>query len=295
MNRSARFWATLISAIAIAIPDSVRRLLAKVFAIVWFDLLRFRRKIILDNLSIAFPEWDDKKKISVGRQCVVQMCEGFFEFFVLPRWDKKWMQENVVFHGLDILKREQAKKKGLLLLSLHLGNGDIAIRMIALQGTPLAVITKRFKSKWLDDFWFMMRGTPDTRFIESHGRTTPFDILKACRENQPVVFVLDQYMGPPYGVETAFFGQNTGTAYGLALFALKTGAPVVTVYTRRDYSSGKIHIHFEGPLAQLEIENKDEYLTKQTQVYNDELERIVRTYPEQWMWIHRRWKKYLSD
>jgi KDO2-lipid IV(A) lauroyltransferase len=103
-------------------------------------------------------------------------------------------------------------------------------------------------------------------------------------------------MGKPYGVRTSFFGKPAGTAYGLALFHMKTKSPVVPVYTYEG-QDGKIHIIVESPVKsevqskeQEEVQTREQTLVELTQRYTDKLESIVRRYPEHWMWVHRRWK-----
>ena len=98
--------------------------------------------------------------------------------------------------------------------------------------------------------------------------------------------VNDQFTGPPIGVRTTFFGKETGTAAGLAVMSQRSGAPVVSVYIYRK-EDGRHAIHFvreipsEGPAERV------------TQGYNDELESFVRKHPDQWMWLHKRWKRFV--
>ena len=100
-------------------------------------------------------------------------------------------------------------------------------------------------------------------------------------------------MGKPYGVASTFFGRRTGTAYGLALFALKTKSPVLPIYTYEGRDK-KLHIVIEPAVdtSAYVTEDKEESQAKLTQAFNDKLEEIVRKHPEQWMWVHRRWKDF---
>ena len=108
-----------------------------------------------------------------------------------------------------------------------------------------------------------------------------------------MAFVLDQFMGKPYGVETTFFGVTTGTAYGLALFAAKTEKPVVPLYT---YSGDdqKMHIVFKPAidLSEFQNDNSEGKYQLMTQKFNTTIEDIIRSQPEQWMWVHKRWKDF---
>lgn len=259
----------------------------------WFDVFGFRKKIIMDNLSIAFPEWSDEKKRQVGRESVYQLGYSFGEFFFIPSMTQNWLKDNVVFEGWEHLEKARAQGKGMLLLSLHLGNADVGASSIAMKGQELYLITKRFKTKWFDDMWFSVRGAQGVKYIDAHAPNNAFEILKALKKNAALVFVLDQYMGKPFGIATRFFGKRTGTAYGLALFVQKTKAPVLPTYTFEG-DDHKIHVVIEPPLdtEKCLTDDKDQTLVNLTQSFNDKLEEIVRKHPEQWMWVHRRWKDF---
>lgn len=259
----------------------------------WFDVFGFRKKIIMDNLSIAFPEWSDEKKRRVGRESVYQLGYSFGEFFFIPSMTQNWLKDNVVFEGWEHLEKARAQGKGMLLLSLHLGNADVGASSIVMKGQELYLITKRFKAKWFDDMWFSVRGAQGVKYIDAHAPNNAFEILKALKKNAALVFVLDQYMGKPFGIATRFFGKRTGTAYGLALFVQKTKAPVLPTYTFEG-DDHKIHVVIEPPLdtEKCLTDDKDQTLVNLTQSFNDKLEEIVRKHPEQWMWVHRRWKDF---
>ena len=258
----------------------------------WFDILRFRRDIVLDNLTKAFPDWSEDKKLSVGRKSVYNMTENFFELFLIPAIDEKWLEKNVVFEGLEHFDQAISGKRGALLLSLHLGNGDLMANCLARKGYNVAIITKFFKSQFLNKLWFSVRAAQGVQLIPPHGEKTPFMILKSLKAKGLIGFVLDQHMGKPFGVRTTFFGQPVGTAYGLALFQLKTKCPVIPIYNYQG-ADGKVHIKAEAPFVyrdELETQDRDQTLVELTQAYTDKIEEIVRQWPEQWMWVHRRFK-----
>lgn len=259
----------------------------------WVDLLRVRRKVIFGNLDIAFPEWTSEKKHQVGRESVYNMGRGFFEFFTVPHLDKNWLENSVVFEGEENLRNALAKGKGVLGMSLHLGNGDLASSAIVMKGYPVAIITKVFKNPFINDLWFSFRGAQGVRYIDAHGDKTSFDILKGLKRQETIIFVIDQFMGKPFGIATKFFGRQTGTAYGLSLFALRTKAPIVPIYTYEG-ADRKMHVVFEPEIQILDLvtDDKDATSLAMTQRFNDKIEEIVRKHPEQWMWVHRRWKDF---
>lgn len=259
----------------------------------WFDVFGFRKKIVLSNLDIAFPTMSAEAKYQIGRKSVYMLGHNFAEFLTIPAMTKKWVDKNVVFEGWENLEKARAQGKGIFFLSLHLGNGDTSANAIALRGQEIYIITKKFKTQWFNDLWFGIRGAKGVKYIEAHGSNNAFEILKALKKNAGIVFVLDQFMGKPYGILTSFFGKKTGSAYGLALFSHKTKAPVLPIYTYEG-KEGKIHVVFEPALdtASVVADDKDQMISKLTQLFNDKLEEIVKKHPEQWMWVHRRWKDF---
>ena len=259
----------------------------------WFDLFKIRRDVVLDNLNIAFPELSEEKKLKIGRESVYQLGYNAAELFTVPYLDKKWLEKNNVFEGMEHIEKARAKGKGMFFLALHLGNGDVGASTIVMRGQEMFLITKRFKTKWFDDMWFAVRGAQGVQYIDAHAPNNAFEILKALKKNAAVVFVLDQFMGRPFGIASKFFGKVTGTAYGLALFVQKTKAPVLPIYTFEGEDK-KIHmvIEPEMDLSHCYAADKDQTTLNMTQAFNDKLEEIIRKHPEQWMWIHRRWKDF---
>lgn len=284
----------ILSQILWMIPESWRWFMVRTWAFFLFDVFRFRRSIVLNNIQIVFPQMPMAERVRLGRESLARLIYNFYEFCLFSRIDEKWIESHIVFKGLDHLDSALQKNQGACLLSLHLGHGDMAISMLANRGYPLNVISKHFKVKWLNDFWFGARKRFGAHFLDPHGRNSSFDILRILKNKGIVIFVLDQYMGPPYGIETTFFGVKTGTAYGLSLFAVKTGSPVLPVWTYRN-EAGQNVIEL-GPEIPVEVrEDRDLTLLATTQKYNSILEGLITKFPKDWMWIHRRWKRYRSD
>lgn len=275
------------------LPRKLLRSLGLLLGVLWFDVFRFRRKVVMSNLDIAFPEKSKSEKTKIGRRSVYELGSNFAEFFVLPQLTQNWVKKNAVYDGVENIQSALAQGRGVYLLSMHVGHGDMGASLISMLGINVTLISKFFKTKWFNDFWFYIRKGQGVKFIEPHGRQTPFEILKVIKNKESVIFVLDQFMGKPYGVETQFFGKKTGTAYGLALFYLKTKSPVVPVYTYEG-QDGKVHLVFEPELqlSSLISEDKEKSIALLTQNFTDQIEKIVRRYPEQWMWLHRRWKVF---
>lgn len=273
------------------LPRKTVRWLGAGIGVLWYDILGLRKKVILDNLKTAFPSYTDETRGRIARRSLRTQGSNFAEVFTLPSIDQKWLTKHVVFEGWEHLEAARAEGKGVYLLGMHIGNGDLTASALVMNGAPVDLISKFFKNKTFNDMWFHIRAVHGVRFIEPHGEKTAFEILRAIKNNSCVAFVLDQFMGRPFGIPTTFFGRRTGTAYGLALFVLKTGSPVVPVYSYEG-SDDKIHIVVEPALdlAPLIGTDKDENLARLTQRFTDTIQKVVSEHPEEWIWMHRRWK-----
>ncbi len=272
-------------------PAWVRRAIGNFFAFLWFDLFRIRRQVVLDNLHIAFPEMNKKDRTRLGRKSLQNLALNMIEFSFFRHLSKENINTHFVFQNPELVDAKLAEGKGVLMLTCHVGHGDLACAAMSLRGWPVVIVSKVFKLRWLNDLWFGMRERVGTRFIAP--RDSSYALLKALKKGGIVIIPLDQFTGPPIGVATKFFGHETGTAAGLAVMAERSGAPVLSVYTYRG-PDGRHVLHFVREIPVPERNEKDqERTTRVTQSFNDELEKYVRAHPEQWMWIHKRWKRFV--
>ena len=282
-------FAKLIALVVANLPRRAQLALGRFVGWLWFDVLKIRRRIAIDNVGIAFPELSEKERTQIARDSLTSMGQTLIEYFLFPFLNERRARELFELEGEEYLKEALKEKKGAILMTLHLGNGDLAVAALSRLGYPMQLISKEFKSRWLNDLWFGMRRKHGTRFIAPE--KSSFEILRALRRNELVVFVLDQFMGPPIGVRTRFFGKETGTAMGCALMADRTHSPVVPCYTYRK-EDGRHVMVFEKPIEFLDHGLRDQNIAVMTQIYTDKIEAIVRKHPGQWMWIHRRWKEF---
>jgi KDO2-lipid IV(A) lauroyltransferase len=270
-------------------PRSLQILAGRILGILWFDIVRFRRQLILENFRKAFPDWSEGQVRRYARLSMTHLGLTIIEFVLFPFFKKSWLETYIKFEGLEILQRYKDQNQGVLLLGCHLSNGDLGLMGLAYKDFPVHLISKKFKNKKLNDVWFSLRSRHGTAFIED--RKSSFDILRALRHGGRVVFVMDQFTGRPLGIKSRFFNIETGTASGLALFAERTKAPVVPAYTYRD-ESFKTIVCIEEPISIVKGDSTEQTIQLTTQKYNDVIEQIVRKYPAQWMWVHNRWKKF---
>lgn len=268
-------------------PRFIRQAIAGFLAFLWFDLFRIRRDVVLNNIEIAFPEMSYRERVRLGRKSLRHLALNAVEYSFLPWLNRKNYEDHFEFHGTEILEDALKRGHGVLILTCHLGHGDMACAGLSLRGYPIVMVSKFFKVKWLNDLWFGMRERLGTKFVPP--RDSSYALLKALKRGSATIIPLDQFTGPPIGVRTTFFGRETGTAAGLSVMAERSKAPVISAYTVR-LPNGKHAIYF---LREMPVRLSDDETAEQiTQRFNDELESMIRLEPSQWMWIHKRWKKF---
>ncbi|HTL12002.1 MAG TPA: lysophospholipid acyltransferase family protein, partial [Bdellovibrionota bacterium] len=181
---------------------------------------------------------------------------------------------------------------GVIFLSSHVGDWELMAARGALSGIPLMIVTKKLKPEWLHRAIESARARCGVRC--TYEPRTLRDVMGWLKAGNTVGFVLDQYAGPPIGVRVPFFGVPVGTATTVATFARRTGAPVVPVLNYR-LPGGKAVVEICPALTWDECEGEvQRALAVNTARYVSVLESHVRAHPEQWLWIHRRFKGDLS-
>jgi KDO2-lipid IV(A) lauroyltransferase len=259
--------------------------------LLWYYIFPFRRQLVIENLENAFKNGFSNKALrGIARNNFRHYGKTLIEVLCTTSWKNEDYKKNIVYHGLENLASLRKNGRGFFLLTLHIGNWEAAIGATAALGIPLCIVVKGGASAIYRNLqqWYRSR----QNVIVLNETRTAADILRLLNRGYCVGFVLDQFMGPPIGLPVTFFGNTAGTTASLALLTERNGAAVIPTHTYRD-SRGRIHMVYE-PALDNQIAKADlaEKLYEKTQLYNDVLERIVRSRPEQWMWLHRRWKPY---
>ncbi len=255
-------------------------------------LFGFRREVVEQNLNLAFPCWTKterqvflKKNYEHYGILFLEMLRSFYRL-------DQFLDGNCIVEGEENLRRGFAKGKGVFVLSGHLGNWEVLVGAGSyLLKAPVTMVTKRLKPAWLHEFTERTRARLGVKM--AFEPKTMQGILRALKNNEIVGFVMDQYAGAPVGARVPFFGVPVGSQTALAMLALRTGATVIpaTSYRRSD---GKYVARFEPELPLLQHENLDQAILLNTAQFVSYTERWIREVPEQWLWIHRRWKGDLS-
>ena len=174
--------------------------------------------------------------------------------------------------------------KGVLVLTAHLGHWDLLACSAAQSGIELSVVTRSIKASWLNRFWMEQRGSCGVRLLPEGGGAT--SILRALRNNEVVAMVLDQH--EPGGLVLPFLGRPAATGTALARVALRTGSPVVPIFLFRSGTGYEVVI--QEPISRPQTGDPESDIVEYTKLFLETLESTIRLAPEQWLWLHRRWK-----
>jgi len=282
------FWESFFLALPNRIPLSARIWFFRRLADLAYSLDERHRRIALRNLAVAFPERDEAERRRIAREAFRHLGTVFAEFPFIPRLDRQRVENYIQAEGVEEFRKAKGKKRGLLLFTAHFGNWEwMAAAFPFLVGHPLAVIFRPIDSPFLDRLVARLRGWTGNRGIPKQKAMAR--ILRALKDGEAVGILLDQNVAWQEGVFVKFFGEPACTNEGLALLALKTGAAVLPVFNIRQ-PDGRYRMVIEPQIDLIRTGNKEHDVQANTQVFTGVIERYVREYPEQWLWLHQRWK-----
>lgn len=256
-----------------------------------FSVLRVRRKVVLDNLSWAFPEKSKKERLAIAARTYKNFAKMVLEYTRFPLLDRKTIFSLCKIEGLENLDWALEKGKGAVLVAGHYGNWELMGAAFAQMGYPISFLVGEQHNKLVDDMMNYYRELMGIRII--HMGIAVRGVIKTLRNNEFVAMLSDQDAGQE-GVFVDFFGRKSSVHQGPAVFALKTGASVVFGSAIR-LPRGRHRIVCE----RLSFDHLDgltpENILEVTQTYTNLLERMIRSHPDHWFWMHRRWKTSPSE
>lgn len=260
---------------------------------VFFHLLPFRRHVIVGNLRRVFgsavPTAEIERLAKAHYAHLWRLVVEFFRFRWLSATRKRAL---VRVENLEVFVDAFRRGNGVLVLTGHFGNWEVAT-VAGIQNYPevrgrFHFVRRPIKPHWLDAL--VTRRFNASGFGVVGKRGSLDRIVSLLGRGDIVVFPFDQYAGGADGIDVEFFGEPAGTFRSLAVLALATGAPVLPAACWRE-DAGTHVLRFEAPVAPVDVGNVNEAIVRTTRAYNAALERLVVRHPEQWWWVHRRWKR----
>jgi KDO2-lipid IV(A) lauroyltransferase len=246
------------------------------------------RRVGMRNLRLAFPDNSEGERRKILRGEFTSLGRQLAEVCLFPRYTKENVSNIVVYDGFENFERAHNRGKGVLYLTAHLGGWELSAFAHSLYGHPLHVVMRGMDNPYLDRMVQQYRTMHGNSAVDKDNFVR--GLLSAMKAGETVGILMDTNMTPPQGVFVDFFGIPACTASGLARIALRTDAAVVPGFTVWDSSLRKYRLRFEPALHLVRTGDDEADIVANTALFTKVIEEYVRRYPDQWLWVHRRWK-----
>ena len=252
---------------------------------------RRHRERALGHLRLSFPDWSEQQIEDVARQSFRSLAYLGLEFLFTTRkitranWQRYvTARGETIDEAVDLMSRHES---GLILVTGHFGNWEVLAHALAVGGFPISAVARRLDNPYVDRHVMGQRESEGLRILDKKGAAAELDDLLDARGT--VAFIADQDAGRK-GVFVDFFSRPASTFKSIALMAMRHQAPIIVGYCRRLDSQFRFQIGAEQIIYPHQWADAPDPLRWITQTYTHALERIARGDPEQYLWVHRRWK-----
>jgi len=270
------------------VPRPLGRCLAAFTAILIQWLVPRYRRVAHRNLRLAMPQLTAAERRRLVRGIYLNLGRMLAEFAHFPDYTRENVSRTVTYDGFENYAEAVGRGRGVLFLTAHLSAWELGAFAHSIYGYPLSVVIRALDNPLINELVNRYRMLGGNRIIEK--RDFLRGILEALKNNETVGILMDQNASPQEGVFVEFFGRPACTSAGMAKIALRTDAAVVPAFTIWDADRKRYRIRFDPPLELIRTGNNGADVTANTQLFTSVLEKYIRSYPDQWLWIHRRWK-----
>ena len=271
------------------LPRRVARRVGSLIGALAGRLARRLRRVGDRNLQLAFPDMVPTERQALLGRNFRQLGWHLAEFCQMSRYSASFVEREVMrYEGLDNFSSAERRGKGVLVLTGHLGAWELSSFVHSLLGHPMGMVIRRLDNPLVDGLVNRIRCRHGNRVL--HKDDFARGLLTAMGRGETVGILMDTNMTPPQGVFVPFFGLEACTASGLARVARKSGAAVVPGFLLWSEAEDRYVLHF-GEELQLQVTADAEAdALANTTLFARVTESYIRRYPDQWLWLHRRWK-----
>jgi KDO2-lipid IV(A) lauroyltransferase len=270
------------------LPRPLSRALGATIALVAYQLRPPLRRAAITNLRLAFPEWSDRQRRKVIRSLIRHMGWMAAEFAHFPRYTRQNIERIVLLDGYENFDAARRRGKGVLFLTGHTGAWELAPFAQALYGNPLHFLVRPLDNERVDRLVSQYRCLSGNQPIDKNNSARA--MLKILRASGTVGILMDHNTSREEGVFVDFFGVPACTSTGLARVALHTDAAVVPGFLHWDAALRKYRLCLHPAIELLRSGNEEADIRENTARFTQAIEEFARTYPDQWLWVHKRWK-----
>jgi KDO2-lipid IV(A) lauroyltransferase len=269
------------------IPRGVRKGFFIILFSLFYHLIPKSRLIVLHNLQRSFPEKNLKEIIRIAKGVYRHFAIVAAEFFDMPYINKENIHKWVEIEGLENYQEAIARGKGVLSIVAHFGNWELMTIAVPICLKPMYIVYRPLDNPVFDNMVEYVRTMNGNVLIPKGGSGKR--VIELLKENQAIGILSDQNVAKSEGVFVDFFGRPACTGVGLAVMAMRSGAPVVPAFMARQ-KSGRYKFILKPAMEAVCTDDYEADLQVNTQRFTKIVEEIVREYPDQWFWFHQRWK-----
>jgi Kdo2-lipid IVA lauroyltransferase/acyltransferase len=246
------------------------------------------RRAAMFNLELAFPEWTEERKQEVIRGMIRQIGWMAGEFSQFPKYTREGIKDIVVVDGAENFDAARRRGKGVIFLTGHMSAWELSPFAHALYGNPLHFLVRPVANARVDELINRYRCLSGNQPIEKNRSARA--ILKVLGEGGTVGILADHNTSWGEGVFVNFFGVPACTTSGLARIALRTDAAVVPGFLSWDEEQKKYRLMFSPEIQLARTGDEEADVTANTAKFTSVIEDYIRKFPDQWLWVHKRWK-----
>jgi KDO2-lipid IV(A) lauroyltransferase len=250
------------------------------------------RLIAIHNLTRSFPDKSLEEIIRIAKESYLSVALVLVEFYDIPSLNKDNLHQLITIRGLDNYTNACNEAKGVLLFGAHFGNWETGNAALAISTRPLSFLYRILDSRLLEGIVTTVRASCGNTSLPKENAMR--QMIRLLKKNTTLSLLIDQNVAWYGGVFVDFFGRKACTTSGLALLAMHTGAPVLPFFTSR-LPDGKYLLEIGEKVDIISSENRETDILINTQNFTKIIEEHIRQYPEQWFWVHQRWKTKLCQ
>ncbi len=275
----------IITAIGRSIPLPIGQFLGRQLGRVAWHLVRRERKKALRNLAIAFPEWSEAKRNETIQAMFRHFGMSLFEMAWLPNMNPVRREQMTIVDGIDRILEVLDSGRGVIMFTAHCGNWEWLSYVMGTYGRPVSVLHRERDQPDMNRYIIELRAKAGVRTIGRGTSSSAKEMIQAIRKGGMLAFVLDQSIRTE-SVKVPFFGVPALTPIGPVNFAIRTEAMISVSYIHR-LPDGRHHAQFLEPTECRKGDDPIALAAEITRKYEEQ----IRRHPEQWVWVHDRWRE----
>ena len=260
---------------------------AHFLAFLFYYIIPIRKSTVMGNLKLAFPDLSPEELNRLSYRCFHSFAVTIIEIMCIPRLKADVLKSMVNCPDLELIREKCGENKGVIFLTAHFGNWELGATSIGAQlGIPIYVAVKQQRNGLVGNWLNMMREKFGNKAVP-----LGMSFRNIFRElmNHHIVGLVGDQRGEPDGPRVNFMGISSAVYPGTAVLAIRSGAPVIVCIIARQADHS--YTAFSEVIETSELEGTEaEKIIEINQRYSSILEKYIRIFPEQWLWMHKRWK-----